>query len=242
MCVYIYICRYIGFMSFVIINIMMLQDFLLECDSRPSNCRITFDNRLLQLGLIICFIKWPHLPQSYDSHVTKIFAKDCRTEEFHAALERYHHEVNTGCWLCSSNANESEHSGTSSTNKTLKSSCLTRQLSNSLENCTTTFPSLHPSSIAYLLHTTGTTGHPKLVQVPHCCVVPNIVDLRVRFAMSPNDVVVNAAPLTFDPSVVEVRLVLLQLNSYAASNITACVNSLVHSCRYFLLYLPEVVY
>jgi hypothetical protein len=36
-------------------------------------------------------------------------------------------------------------------------------------------------------------------------VVPNVVDLRGRFAMSPDDVVFNAAPLTFDPSVVEVN-------------------------------------
>ena len=61
-----------------------------------------------------------------------------------------------------------------------------------------------PTGLAYLVHTTGTTGSPKQVWVPHCCIVPNIVDLRRRFKLTDNDRVLNAAPLTFDPSVVEV--------------------------------------
>lgn len=61
-----------------------------------------------------------------------------------------------------------------------------------------------PDSIAYVLTTSGTTGVPKIVQVPHCSIVPNIVDLRSRFGIVPDDVVFNAAPLTFDPSIVEV--------------------------------------
>lgn len=32
--------------------------------------------------------------------------------------------------------------------------------------------------LAYVLHTSGTTGLPKIVKVPHKCVVPNIVHLR----------------------------------------------------------------
>lgn len=32
--------------------------------------------------------------------------------------------------------------------------------------------------LAYVLHTSGTTGHPKTVRVPHKCIVPNIVHLR----------------------------------------------------------------
>lgn len=60
-----------------------------------------------------------------------------------------------------------------------------------------------PTSIAYVLNTSGTTGRPKMVQVPHCCIVPNIVDLRSRFNITPDDIIFNAAPLTFDPSFVE---------------------------------------
>lgn len=32
--------------------------------------------------------------------------------------------------------------------------------------------------LAYVLHTSGTTGLPKIVKVPHKCIAPNIVHLR----------------------------------------------------------------
>lgn len=35
--------------------------------------------------------------------------------------------------------------------------------------------------LAYVLHTSGTTGRPKIVRVPHKCILPNIVDLRLVF-------------------------------------------------------------
>ena len=153
------------------------------------------------------------------------FAKDhvIVTEEFHTALEHYHHEINTGCWLCSPEYTDSPATKEKLNILDMTNSDLTGSLSNSLiatkekptssdlttslsNSHTHSFPSLHPSSVAYLLHTTGTTGQPKPVRAPHCCVVPNVVDLRGRFAMSPDDVVFNAAPLTFDPSIVEVNL------------------------------------
>ncbi|XP_012721863.2 beta-alanine-activating enzyme [Fundulus heteroclitus] len=62
--------------------------------------------------------------------------------------------------------------------------------------------------LAYVLHTSGTTGPPKTVRVPHRCIVPNILHLRSLFQMSPDDVVFLASPLTFDPSVVELFLAL----------------------------------
>ena len=150
------------------------------------------------------------------------------TEEFHAVVERYRQEVkNTDCWLCSHedtdspatkdklksfNSTNSDLIGSPS-NSLIRSSANQKKLTSSdliagaLSNShTNPFALLDPTSLAYLLHTTGTTGQPKPVRAPHCCVVPNIVDLRERFAMSPDDVVLNAAPLTFDPSVVEVNL------------------------------------
>lgn len=66
------------------------------------------------------------------------------------------------------------------------------------------FTSPMATGLAYLIHTTGTTGRPKQVWVPHCCVVPNVLDLCERFDLRSEDRVLNAAPLTFDPSVVEV--------------------------------------
>ncbi|XP_040274754.1 beta-alanine-activating enzyme isoform X1 [Bufo bufo] len=62
--------------------------------------------------------------------------------------------------------------------------------------------------LAYVLHTSGTTGTPKIVSVPHCCIVPNILHLRSIFDVSPNDVVLLSSPLTFDPSVIEIFMAL----------------------------------
>uniref|UniRef100_A0A7N8Y5N9 Aminoadipate-semialdehyde dehydrogenase n=1 Tax=Mastacembelus armatus TaxID=205130 RepID=A0A7N8Y5N9_9TELE len=62
--------------------------------------------------------------------------------------------------------------------------------------------------LAYVLHTSGTTGHPKIVRVPHKCILPNILHLRSLFQMSADDVVFLASPLTFDPSVVDIFLAL----------------------------------
>ncbi|KAL2089889.1 hypothetical protein ACEWY4_014577 [Coilia grayii] len=62
--------------------------------------------------------------------------------------------------------------------------------------------------LAYALHTSGTTGQPKIVRVPHCCILPNIMHLRDLFEVTADDVVFLASPLTFDPSVVEMFLAL----------------------------------
>ncbi|XP_075422266.1 beta-alanine-activating enzyme isoform X2 [Ascaphus truei] len=62
--------------------------------------------------------------------------------------------------------------------------------------------------LAYVLHTSGTTGVPKIVSVPHQCIVPNIHHLRSIFSITPDDLVFLASPLTFDPSVIELFLAL----------------------------------
>ncbi|KAG8453774.1 hypothetical protein GDO86_000412 [Hymenochirus boettgeri] len=62
--------------------------------------------------------------------------------------------------------------------------------------------------LAYILHTSGTTGAPKIVSVPHQCIVPNIVHLRRIFDITPSDLLFLASPLTFDPSVIELFLAL----------------------------------
>ncbi|XP_067272957.1 beta-alanine-activating enzyme [Pseudorasbora parva] len=62
--------------------------------------------------------------------------------------------------------------------------------------------------LAYVLHTSGTTGLPKIVKVPHRCIMPNITHLRSVFKMTAEDVVFLSSPLTFDPSVVELFLAL----------------------------------
>ncbi|XP_069833752.1 beta-alanine-activating enzyme isoform X2 [Dendropsophus ebraccatus] len=62
--------------------------------------------------------------------------------------------------------------------------------------------------LAYVLHTSGTTGTPKIVSVPHCCIVPNILHLRSIFSVSPSDIMLLSSPLTFDPSVIEIFVTL----------------------------------
>ncbi|NWZ47919.1 ACSF4 enzyme, partial [Haliaeetus albicilla] len=63
-------------------------------------------------------------------------------------------------------------------------------------------------SLAYVLHTSGTTGIPKIVRVPHKCIVPNIQHLKSIFEITQDDVLFLASPLTFDPSVVELFVAL----------------------------------
>ncbi|XP_055485176.1 beta-alanine-activating enzyme isoform X1 [Psammomys obesus] len=58
--------------------------------------------------------------------------------------------------------------------------------------------------LAYVLHTSGTTGTPKIVRVPHACILPNVQHFRVLFGITQEDVLFLASPLTFDPSVVEI--------------------------------------
>ncbi|KAM8800969.1 beta-alanine-activating enzyme isoform 1-T4 [Rhynchonycteris naso] len=62
--------------------------------------------------------------------------------------------------------------------------------------------------VAYVLHTSGTTGIPKIVRVPHACILPNIQHFRVLFEITQEDVLFLASPLTFDPSVVEIFVAL----------------------------------
>lgn len=62
--------------------------------------------------------------------------------------------------------------------------------------------------LAYVLHTSGTTGTPKIVRVPHACILPNIQHFRLLFDVTKEDVLFLASPLTFDPSVVEIFVAL----------------------------------
>jgi len=70
---------------------------------------------------------------------------------------------------------------------------------------TNVYTSPSPGAVAYVLSTSGTTGRPVAVRATHCSIVPNILDLRSRFNLSPDEFVFNTSPLTFDPSVVEVN-------------------------------------
>ncbi|XP_052770528.1 beta-alanine-activating enzyme-like isoform X2 [Mya arenaria] len=61
----------------------------------------------------------------------------------------------------------------------------------------------HEADYAYCITTSGTTGKPKTVWVPHDCVVPNILHLREIFGLTPEDTFLCATSLTFDPVMIE---------------------------------------
>nr|XP_042911125.1 beta-alanine-activating enzyme isoform X2 [Parasteatoda tepidariorum] len=61
-------------------------------------------------------------------------------------------------------------------------------------------------SIAYIVQTSGSTGQPKIVQVPHQCILPNILDLKSQFSINTDDNILLCSPLTFDPSIIDIFL------------------------------------
>lgn len=65
-----------------------------------------------------------------------------------------------------------------------------------------------PESLAYIVPTSGTTGTPKCVYVPLGAILPNIHDLGRLFNVTSEDRIFCAAPLTFDPSVIDLFLTL----------------------------------
>ena len=62
--------------------------------------------------------------------------------------------------------------------------------------------------MAYAIKTSGTTGKPKIVKVPHRCIVPNIQNLRCLLSIVNDDIIFLTSPPTFDPSIIEIFLAL----------------------------------
>ena len=171
----------------------------MQLETQSIHCVIKMCDSLLHLGLIICNIQWDVQTKSHDSQVIRNIHI---TEEFQAILTNYRHDVDVQCSLCFDT-----HRSSSFVEDMLQTSNFHgADAATSQDDLNHNyFPLLHPATIAYWLHTTGTTGQPKLVRVPHCSIVPNVIDLMKRFTMSPDDIVFNSSPLTFDPSVIEVR-------------------------------------
>jgi amino acid adenylation domain-containing protein len=66
-----------------------------------------------------------------------------------------------------------------------------------------------PGDLVYTIYTSGSTGQPKGVMVPHRGVVNWLVWMRNTFEVTPADVVLKKAPLTFDVSAWELFLPLI---------------------------------
>ena len=65
------------------------------------------------------------------------------------------------------------------------------------------------ADLAYVIYTSGSTGQPKGAMIPHRGVVNWLVWMRDTFEVTPADVVLKKAPLTFDVSVWELFLPLI---------------------------------
>ncbi|WP_449657896.1 amino acid adenylation domain-containing protein [Streptomyces chrestomyceticus] len=62
---------------------------------------------------------------------------------------------------------------------------------------------LSPSHPAYVLYTSGSTGAPKGVVVPHAAVVNRLLGIQEEFGLEPSDICLYKAPAAFDASVWE---------------------------------------
>lgn len=61
---------------------------------------------------------------------------------------------------------------------------------------------------AYAISTSGSTGAPKVVRVPHSCIVPNVLDLNKILGITNCDKISQFTNFTFDPSIIEIFLAL----------------------------------
>jgi amino acid adenylation domain-containing protein len=66
------------------------------------------------------------------------------------------------------------------------------------------WPVANPEAAAYVLYTSGSTGHPKGVVVPHRAVVNRLIGMQEAYPLSAADVVLQKTPFSFDVSVWEI--------------------------------------
>uniref|UniRef100_A0A915HJK9 AMP-dependent synthetase/ligase domain-containing protein n=1 Tax=Romanomermis culicivorax TaxID=13658 RepID=A0A915HJK9_ROMCU len=61
---------------------------------------------------------------------------------------------------------------------------------------------------AYLVRTSGSTGSPKFVLVPHEAIIPNVIDFKSLFEVSCDDIIALGSPMIFDPSIIDIFVAL----------------------------------
>ena len=82
--------------------------------------------------------------------------------------------------------------------------------------------------LAYMIFTSGTTGTPKSVIVPHKSIVSNIESLKEIFRVTCRDVVYLSSPSGFDPSVVQMFLAFSAGSALFIENPTLDTNKLTN--------------
>jgi len=64
-------------------------------------------------------------------------------------------------------------------------------------------PTYHPQQLAYILYTSGSTGQPKGVAIPHSGIMNRLYWMQSEYGLSQQDVVLQKTPYSFDVSVWE---------------------------------------
>jgi len=85
------------------------------------------------------------------------------------------------------------------------------------------------SLFAYAIATSGSTGSPKVVRVPHLCILPNIIDLKRILDITKSDKIAQLTNFTFDPSIIETFLSL-----YCAATLFMISKSLKNDANRFV--------
>src|SRR5690606_31937276 len=69
------------------------------------------------------------------------------------------------------------------------------------DGAATPLPSPHPDQLAYLIYTSGSTGRPKGVAVTHRGLAMHVQTIGQRYGMTPEDVELHFASISFDGAV-----------------------------------------
>lgn len=62
------------------------------------------------------------------------------------------------------------------------------------------------NNICYTILTSGTTGSKKLVRVTYSSIIPNLVGMQTIFKLTPTDVILSSAPISFDVFILDILL------------------------------------